>query len=795
MADLYYDFVFGTLASSSAVGDTVVSLDDVSSFPSNTVLAKGDFWVTLDSSLTHPNSFESVKVTAVDTTAKTLTVSPALSQPHSIGTTAKGSITAGVLGRLRAGLTGTTVPSGTDSDLYRIGDRFFEQSTGLTYIYGASGFKALSVDRMRYLGAWQSGGSYVPNDVVSYNSKLYVANSAVSNTPTVIGASGLRSLSSAAHIVLPTGTLAGDLALVAVSAESSVTSVPGFTYLFQAGPSTVYLSAFAYMVSSTDVTNGYISWSATQPYASLEMLVVRNATMPSSSNLAASAASSTTVPAFTPTSSGLAVAMWRALQTTKSLTGLTVGGGYTLDGYSIGSDNGETAIIAHQPCVSGTALPSSTATANPVWTGTGGGSQYADAAVLVVQGAAGFPAGSFTEIAAIHDSNGRLQSADPAVSGDVATKNYADTKLNYRGDWAISTDYAVNDLVRFNGKLYRYTSAFPASGTTVVGGAKVVYSANAGTIPIPTGAQSGDLLLIFFSGYGASDPIIAASVTTLVRRNLAGETQLALIYSYTLTAADVAAGSLSFTGGPNVNAWASFAIRSATGIDSATTYPGTHTDVFPTFTPASSGGAYLFRAAMVGLNGGSTSSSNISIPGVSGYLEDLPPNTGYTAALGAGYLSVGAGATATSVTATVLHSFYQDWCLQVGVGAMLATAPPPASTVVVATYDNPAVSNLDTVSASGAAQTITDVSTATMHRITLTAACTLTFPTPVAGKRFRLALTQDSTGGRTAAWPAAVKWPSATAPTLSTAANATDVFEFECYDGTNWLGRTLGLSF
>lgn len=38
-----------------------------------------------------------------------------------------------------------------------------------------------------------------------------------------------------------------------------------------------------------------------------------------------------------------------------------------------------------------------------------------------------------------------------------------------------------------------------------------------------------------------------------------------------------------------------------------------------------------------------------------------------------------------------------------------------------------------------------------------------------------LALTQDSVGGRTASWGANFKWPSGTPPTLSTAANATDL--------------------
>jgi hypothetical protein len=56
-----------------------------------------------------------------------------------------------------------------------------------------------------------------------------------------------------------------------------------------------------------------------------------------------------------------------------------------------------------------------------------------------------------------------------------------------------------------------------------------------------------------------------------------------------------------------------------------------------------------------------------------------------------------------------------------------------------------------------------------------------------------LELTQDATGSRTATWPAAVKWPNGTAPTLTTAANSVDVIRF-FFDGTNYYG-TYDLNF
>lgn len=103
--------------------------------------------------------------------------------------------------------------------------------------------------------------------------------------------------------------------------------------------------------------------------------------------------------------------------------------------------------------------------------------------------------------------------------------------------------------------------------------------------------------------------------------------------------------------------------------------------------------------------------------------------------------------------------------------------------------------SVNTVAASGAAQTLVAPSVATMHRITLTANCAITFPTPAAGASLSVFLTQDATGSRTVTWDAAVKWAGGTAPTLTTAATKTDVFRFFCPDGVKWYGVTSGLNY
>ncbi len=97
------------------------------------------------------------------------------------------------------------------------------------------------------------------------------------------------------------------------------------------------------------------------------------------------------------------------------------------------------------------------------------------------------------------------------------------------------------------------------------------------------------------------------------------------------------------------------------------------------------------------------------------------------------------------------------------------------------------------VANTGTAYTI-NITEDTVQILTLTGNCTYTFPAAAVGKSFLLVQKQDATGSRTATWPAAVKWPSSTAPTLTSTANKADVFAFTS-DGTNWYGRTIGSAY
>lgn len=87
---------------------------------------------------------------------------------------------------------------------------------------------------------------------------------------------------------------------------------------------------------------------------------------------------------------------------------------------------------------------------------------------------------------------------------------------------------------------------------------------------------------------------------------------------------------------------------------------------------------------------------------------------------------------------------------------------------------------------SGAADTI-DWGVGNKQKSTLTDNCTFTFTAPDGQCNLILRLIQDATGSRTVTWPGTVKWPSGTAPTLSTGANAIDIIALY-WNGTSYFG-------
>ena len=68
--------------------------------------------------------------------------------------------------------------------------------------------------------------------------------------------------------------------------------------------------------------------------------------------------------------------------------------------------------------------------------------------------------------------------------------------------------------------------------------------------------------------------------------------------------------------------------------------------------------------------------------------------------------------------------------------------------------------------------------------VTLAGNRTLALTNPTKGQSVMLRVIQDATGSRTLSYPASVKWPGGTAPTLTTTASRTDWIGFKCIDAS-----------
>lgn len=107
------------------------------------------------------------------------------------------------------------------------------------------------------------------------------------------------------------------------------------------------------------------------------------------------------------------------------------------------------------------------------------------------------------------------------------------------------------------------------------------------------------------------------------------------------------------------------------------------------------------------------------------------------------------------------------------------------------TITNPTVTNYtETAYAIGNTSTAVTISLAngTVQTATMTGNCTFTMPSVAAGKSFVLILSTGS-GSYTGTFTS-VKWPSGTAPTLTTTASKWDILSFFS-DGTYWYGSAL----
>ena len=128
-----------------------------------------------------------------------------------------------------------------------------------------------------------------------------------------------------------------------------------------------------------------------------------------------------------------------------------------------------------------------------------------------------------------------------------------------------------------------------------------------------------------------------------------------------------------------------------------------------------------------------------------------------------------------------------------GLATLTGTETLTNKTVEAGTFTNGYTEEL--VSASTSTAYTINLANGSVQYLTLTGNCTYTFPTPVAGKSFTLVQKQDGTGSRTVTWPASVKWPAGTAPTITATASKADKFVFTAIDSSSWLGSVAGQNY
>ncbi|MHC5536649.1 hypothetical protein ACYOEI_00060 [Singulisphaera rosea] len=88
-----------------------------------------------------------------------------------------------------------------------------------------------------------------------------------------------------------------------------------------------------------------------------------------------------------------------------------------------------------------------------------------------------------------------------------------------------------------------------------------------------------------------------------------------------------------------------------------------------------------------------------------------------------------------------------------------------------------------------------DMSTSTVHSVTLGGNRTLAVSNVTSGQTFLVILKQDGTGSRTVTWFSGITWANGTAPTLTTTANKQDVFSFLQIGTNTYLGFVVGQNF
>lgn len=335
-----------------------------------------------------------------------------------------------------------------------------------------------------------------------------------------------------------------------------------------------------------------------------------------------------------------------------------------------------------------------------------------------------------------------------------------------RGTWSSVATYAINDVVAYSGSSYLAmlagTNQQPDTATTYW---MVLASKGAtGTGDVTGPVASVDSELALYSST-TGKVIKRATLTGLVKATsgVAGAATAGTDYQAAITATGLLKGA---------------GAGSVSGATAGTDY----------LAPPS--GTAILKAASGGALANATAGTDYVAPGgalgtpSSGTLTNC---TGLPASSVTGILGVANGGTNASAAGITAFNNITGYTASGATGTtstnIVFSTSPTITTPTITGYTETA----PTVANSGTATTI-GITAGTVLRYTMNGNCTFTMPSATtAGQSFIVILTQDGTGGRTAVFTG-VKWPSGTAPTITTTATTgRDILTFVS-DGTNWYG-------